>query len=464
MSFYLCNAGGFLLQLLPCVLLCFLPFPPDRFRFPWRRVILGMLAYVLAAAVLFPQALLCADKVFKGMRGYFANLAGDVIFLLATVAVVAAFGWLVRDAAIKKALVLIVVVFYASTQFWLVNLLLPFVPFDNKGYVYSVRSLFLYFVTMAVLLPIVVVMVLRPVGEFIRETGPKEMARGFRVSIVMTVAVLCVMMYSDTVIGYSDLMERALLFCPLFLLLIAGECMIYRLLFLDTLRNKRTEEQRRAIEIQRLQYEKIVKEIENTRRMRHDMRHHLNVLYEMLEQNRPEQAEAYLAELIRVTSRRENQVYCRNFTMNVLLQYYAGMARDVGIDCRVQADCGELPVSAADLTVLLGNAMENAVNACLKLPEDGNRWIDVKVGVIRSSLVIEIRNPCQGVYFSERYQRRQGFLPAAAFLSERKEGGFGLRSLSHTAKKYDGEAVFRYDDGEKSFTARIRLNLHPEML
>ena len=136
----------------------------------------------------------------------------------------------------------------------------------------------------------------------------------------------------------------------------------------------------------------------------------------------------------------------------------------MGIDCRVQADCGELPVSAADLTVLLGNAMENAVNACLKLPEDGNRWIDVKVGVIRSSLVIEIRNPCQGVYFSERYQRRQGFLPAAAFLSERKEGGFGLRSLSHTAKKYDGEAVFRYDDGEKSFTARIRLNLHPEML
>lgn len=312
-------------------------------------------------------------------------------------AAVAAYLWLIREKLIKKLLVLVIVEFYATTQFWLVNLFLPFLPFGMEGYVYSVTSVLLYFLTMAVLL-------------------------------------------------------------------IARECVIYRLLFLQTIQMREEARQQRAIEIQRIQYEKITREIDHTSRMRHDMRHHLNVLYEMLEQNRPEEASAYIDGLIDSVSRRENQVYCRNFTVNALLQYYVGRARDENIDCRVQADCGEITISPADLTVLIGNAMENAIHACLGFPADGGRWIDLRLGMIRGSLVIEIRNPCQGVRLSERYRGEGGFLPAEAFLSGRAGGGYGLRSISHTAEKYSGEALFRFDGGEDTFTVRIRLNRNPEML
>ena len=46
------------------------------------------------------------------------------------------------------------------------------------------------------------------------------------------------------------------------------------------------------------------------------------------------------------------------------------------------------------------------------------------------------------------------------FSADRKEGGTGLASITRTVWKYDGDVGFRYCRAERTFTARIRLNLH----
>lgn len=192
------------------------------------------------------------------------------------------------------------------------------------------------------------------------------------------------------------------------------------------------------------------------------MRHWLGVLNDLCQQEKTEEMKAYLSQVIDQTAKRESETYCRNTTVNGLLQYYVGIARNAGIRCLVQADCGDLTISPTDLTVIFGNAMENAIRACERCPE--NPYISIQVGTIGGSLAIQIENPCLGVHPSGKYRLGSGFLPTAAFLSARSGGGYGLKSLEHTARKYGGDAKFQYDEVAKTFTTRVRLNLHPQML
>lgn len=239
--------------------------------------------------------------------------------------------------------------------------------------------------------------------------------------------------------------------------------LFYWTLFRESLRRKKDSEIQRTYEIQQVQYDKITNEMEQARRLNHDVRHYFHALNDMLNQKKYAEMKMYLQEVIDVTSKREHDIYCSNITVNGLLQYYVGLARNEQIQCKVTAKCDEeLNVTPADLTVLFGNAMENAINACKKCPKDP--WIEVQIAMIGGSLVVQISNSCREIYLSGRYRLDGDFLPAEAFVSSRAGGGYGLGSLSHTARKYGGEARFKYDETAKTFTTRIRLNLHPEIL
>ena len=168
------------------------------------------------------------------------------------------------------------------------------------------------------------------------------------------------------------------------------------------------------------------------------MRHYQASLSDMLAQGKTEEMKDYLSEVVENTAKRVSE----------------------GIRCEVQADCGDLTVSPVDLTVLFGNAMENSIRACREFAE--NRYILIQVAVMGDSLMVQIINPCKDIHPSGRYRLDGGFLPSAAFRSPRSGGGHGLESIEKTARKYDGNATFRFDETNKTFTTRIRLNLHPE--
>ena len=176
-----------------------------------------------------------------------------------------------------------------------------------------------------------------------------------------------------------------------------------------------------------------------------------------MRQDKREEAESYLKEVIGSTERPETEWFCKNFTINALLQNYIGRAREQGIRCAISAECGELSISPVDLTVILANALENAVRAA---GEAENGFLHVKIGVIGCSLPRQVGNFCAGVQIA-RGAHGEKFLPASAFLSGREGGGMGLKSIAAAAEKYGGEALFCYSPAQQKFTARVRLNLCP---
>ena len=457
MIVYLQQALGFFIQLYPCALMIFLPFREEAYRFR-RRLIYLWLTFAVVAFSCAYAALVC----LRDMEKYPHHIMiSNPCMMAAMLLVLAAYVWLVRESMFKKLIVFFFVLFYAIVVFIMANMFHSYFLSKSQAvlFAYNKIILSLYAGITAVLLPVMLIFVLRPLGAYLREIEPKNMKREFFILIFSTLLFVVVSFYCDRISGNRNAWTLVKLRSFLMLVILVDQIVLYWLVFRESVRQKRDNERQRAMEIQQLQYEKIVGDMESTRRMRHDLRHHYNTLNDMLNRGKTEEMKAYLAEVIDITDKRDAEIYCENMTVNGLLQYYTGLARDEGIQCKVRAECGRLAVESADLTVLFGNAMENAINACRNYP--GARWIDVQVGAMQGSLAIEISNCCESVRINRHYQTENGFSPAEAFRSDHG-GGYGLSSIAHTAQKYGGSASFRFNAENETFTSRVWLNIQEE--
>ena len=455
MILYLRNALGFFIQCYPCALMIFLPFPPEAYRFRRKYIFFWITVIAAVLAALFAAGLYLRDMGENLMDTFHPNL----LILTAILLVLANHAWMVRETVPKKLLAFDIVLFYAVAQYYLVNALLPFLPWstDLEGLVYSQNGLVLYAATTVLLLPLMLVTVIRPLKDFIREIEPQNMRREFFVVTVSTSIHLLLTFYCDTAYrSYGDIGGEAGVFqrylLPLLLFVTLNQILTYWLVFRELVRRKRDMEQQRFLEIQQLQYEKIAGEMENTSRLRHDLRHHLNALGALNAQGRQEEITEYLKPYITVYDQLSRQNISGDPVVDSVLEYYMALAREANIPvkCQVSLD-GSTGVGPADMTVLLGNCLENALEALRQIPE-GQRRLSIEIIPVNSMIVLRIQNTCGQTHLSEKPASWEDF----ASSKEAGHQGVGLRSITAIAEKYDGSAQFQCKDGV--FTARVIMN------
>ncbi len=183
---------------------------------------------------------------------------------------------------------------------------------------------------------------------------------------------------------------------------------------------------------------------EQVRIYRHDMRHFAAEVTTLLKAGDTAEALKVLGDFDELNQKTVLPDYCDNPTVNAILAYYLKQAQDAGI--RVETECYvpvELPVGAAELAMVLANALENAIHACEKLPEEREKKIAVRI-LHTPHLVLEVAN----TYDGEARFDSEG-LPVA-----RESGhGIGTRSILAFAEKYD--AVIDYQADETLFRLRL---------
>ena len=454
MSLYLRNALGFFIQLFPCALMIFLPFSPETYRYRCKRVFFWMTVITAALAASFPAVLYLCDINGDPIKSFQPGL----LMLTAILLVLAVYAWMVRETLIKKVLVFSVVLFYAVSQFFLVNTLLPYLPWstDPEGFVYSQNGLVLYAATAVLLLPLMLAAVIRPLGEYIREIEPRNMRREFFALTVSTLIYFVLTLYCDTAyriyggVGEIGVFQRYLL--PLLLFVTLNQLLTYWLVLRESVRRKRDQEQQRSWEIQRLQYDRIVSEMENTSRLRHDMRHHLNALGALNAQGRQEEITEYLKQYVAVYDQLSKQNFSGDPVVDSVLEYYMALAGEANIPVKRQISLvGSTGVEPADMTVLLGNCLENALEALRQIPE-GQRRLSIEIVPVKSAIVLRIQNTCGQTHLSGEPSGWEDFASSKG----PDHQGVGLRSVTAIAEKYDGSAQFQCRDGV--FTSRVILN------
>ena len=105
-------------------------------------------------------------------------------------------------------------------------------------------------------------------------------------------------------------------------------------------------------------------------------------------------------------------------------------------------------MTSADICSLFGNAIDNAIECCLREPPSGPRFVDLRMAQVGSYLSVVVVNPCS----TAPRPCKGGF--ASAKRAGKREG-VGIASMKHVAKKYDGVVRFSFEDSRFSTTMLV---------
>lgn len=168
--------------------------------------------------------------------------------------------------------------------------------------------------------------------------------------------------------------------------------------------------------------------IEYVNRTVHDLKHTLKGL----EHGSDEEKSKFATETAAVIEDYQRLVYSDNEVLNTILAEKALLCENNNISFSVSIGRVDLSfLSVPDLYVMLGNAIDNAVEGALKVTDPEKRAISVSIQPKGGFLVIQTNN-----YFSGSVQMH-GDLPLTSKLN-RLGHGYGLKNIRALAEKYGG--------------------------
>lgn len=182
---------------------------------------------------------------------------------------------------------------------------------------------------------------------------------------------------------------------------------------------------------------------EINRRLRHDMRHHLETIVEYAKAGDTSAILAYIGEYRSEISEAAVKQYSLNRTVNSILSAYAGKTEESSIDFSVRCNAPkELKVREIDVIALLGNLLENAMHGCR---ESGQKEtsIEIHIRLQNSRLIIVCNNTCSDNL------KLSGGLPV--------EKSIGISSILSVCRKYDGNLDYKIENGVCSACAVLNL-------
>ena len=193
-------------------------------------------------------------------------------------------------------------------------------------------------------------------------------------------------------------------------------------------------------------YQKMDGLQEKLRILRHDYKYHITAIGELAASGDNEGIARYLSGIQEHLSESEMREYCTNNVINALLSSYAERCAKSDTRYGVEVSLPQnLTIPNYDLCIILGNLLENAMEACGKLTE--GKYIEIRLKPLGEQLALIVSNSFDG-----KLGNGAGRLESA-----KKDGGYGLKSVEAVAVRYDGELTLEWN--ADTFTAGLTVKL-----
>ena len=183
---------------------------------------------------------------------------------------------------------------------------------------------------------------------------------------------------------------------------------------------------------------------------RHDHHNHIQAMKAYLALGQTDRLSAYLGDLDEDLRTVDTILKTGNVMMDAILNSKLSLARTKNIAVNAKAAVPEnLHISEIDLCVIVGNLLDNAMEACIRLPDPSQRFLRVYIGVMKRELYICVTNAMTGPV------KRHGttYLSTKDSLSH----GFGLMRVDRIVDKYAGYVNRQHEEGV--FATEIMLPL-----
>lgn len=185
------------------------------------------------------------------------------------------------------------------------------------------------------------------------------------------------------------------------------------------------------------QYLQSKRSIEIVNRKYHDLKHQIGVIRA---EGDPGRKASYLDDLEASIGDYAAQADTGNGVLDVILTTKSLECAERGIELTCVADGSTLGfMSAMDVAAVFGNALDNAIDAVMTVPDPEKRLIKVAVYAKDQLVLVTVEN-----YFTGALRTEDGAIVTRR--ADRDRHGYGLKSIRYTAERYGGSMTVNADD------------------
>jgi sensor histidine kinase regulating citrate/malate metabolism len=182
---------------------------------------------------------------------------------------------------------------------------------------------------------------------------------------------------------------------------------------------------------------------------RHDYHNHIQLMKAQLALGKSDETAEYLGELDKDLTAVDTLIKTGNVMLDAILNSKLSLAkaREIRINAKAIVP-KQLNISEIDLCVILGNLLDNATEACVKLDKKEERFIRVYIDILKGQLYLSVTNSVGGEV------KRVG---SSYLTTKGGSHGFGLMRLDKLVQKHNGYVNRQNEDGV--FVTEIMLPL-----
>lgn len=197
---------------------------------------------------------------------------------------------------------------------------------------------------------------------------------------------------------------------------------------------------RQQNEFYKMRSEETEREREKLKKIRHDISNKYILELNYLENKQYEELhDLYLKEVDCLKSGAK-LIETKNIGIDAVVNYKLEIARELSVKVSHNVKVGtEITLDDLELTVLLGNLFDNAIEAVEKLPEE-DRVIDFRICSDRTSMLFQISNTYDGTL----KWNKEGIISTGKKHAEKH--GIGLRNIREIVDSHDGNMEINASD------------------
>ncbi len=190
------------------------------------------------------------------------------------------------------------------------------------------------------------------------------------------------------------------------------------------------------IEMEHKQNQDMTIVVEDLRTLRHDMNNHMSVLQGLLSMGEYQDAKDYLSTITSELDVANSFVFTDNKVLSVLMNHKASKTRQAGITFDTEIMTSVTPFSDSDLCALLGNILENAIEACAGHEKP---YIFFSIKKENGRLLIT----CDNTFTIPPVFEKGSLVTTKA---DKAYHGIGTKTIRSIVENYQGTVSFTVDD------------------
>lgn len=221
----------------------------------------------------------------------------------------------------------------------------------------------------------------------------------------------------------------------------------------NLLSDRQNDKLQALMRMQKQQYDYQMQQNNAIRRFRHDLINHIGTVWELMNFGKNSEAKEYIEKMWNITEKFDSGIHTGDGFMDAVINYYLILAKKEKISFEISGKLSQpLAMEMTDITVLIGNILQNAYEAS-------------KI-VMNPKIHVEIVEHKKEVFFSvcnaigKELEIKNGVFQTTKM--DKDNHGFGMKNIMDTVKKYHGECYCETKRGNKESAFKISVAIPKE--